>query len=102
MLGKFYSRYYDKTSPLVSVNEARKELFCPKNRTMENIPPNSTGPAAAHQAVQCTRLASGQPVTRPNNRHQLLKAAVGPLEQKQSLGSRWSSQPAAAKAVSEF
>jgi hypothetical protein len=30
---------YDKTSSLQAVNEARRELFCQKNRTMENIPP---------------------------------------------------------------
>jgi len=30
---------YDKTSCLVSVDEVWKELFCQKNRTMENIPP---------------------------------------------------------------
>ena len=30
---------YDKTSSLESVDEARRELFCQKNRTMENIPP---------------------------------------------------------------
>ena len=30
---------YDKTSDLQSVNEARRELFCQKNKTMENIPP---------------------------------------------------------------
>ena len=30
---------YDNTSSLESVNEQRRELFCQKNRTMENIPP---------------------------------------------------------------
>ena len=30
---------YDKTSSLSSVNETRKELFCQKNRAMENLPP---------------------------------------------------------------
>ena len=30
---------YDKTSDLEFVDEARRELFCYKNRTMENIPP---------------------------------------------------------------
>ena len=30
---------YDKTSCLVSVDEVQKELFCQKNRNMENIPP---------------------------------------------------------------
>ena len=30
---------YDKTSPLSSVNEARMELFCHKNREMDKLPP---------------------------------------------------------------
>ena len=30
---------YDKTSSLETVNEAQRQLFCQKNRTMENIPP---------------------------------------------------------------
>ena len=30
---------YDKTSSLEYVNEARRELFCQKNKTMETIPP---------------------------------------------------------------
>ena len=31
---------YDKTSNLESVNQARKDLFCQKSRTMETIPPS--------------------------------------------------------------
>ena len=30
---------YDKTSPLSSVNETRRELFCHKNRAMYKLPP---------------------------------------------------------------
>ena len=30
---------YDKTSNLESIDDARKEMFCQKNRTMESIPP---------------------------------------------------------------
>ena len=30
---------YDRTSPLTSVNEAREELFCRKNRAPDKIPP---------------------------------------------------------------
>ena len=30
---------YDKTSSLSLVNEAREELFCRKNRNVDNIPP---------------------------------------------------------------
>ena len=32
---------YDRTSPLSSVNEARRELFCQKNRAMDRLPPTS-------------------------------------------------------------
>ena len=32
---------YDRTSSLELVNEARKELFCKRNRTLENLPPTS-------------------------------------------------------------
>ncbi|KAG0721701.1 hypothetical protein GWK47_045906 [Chionoecetes opilio] len=86
MLERFTVVIYDKTSPLVSVNEARKELFCQKNRTMENIPPTQQA-LLQHTKRAGTRLASGQPVTRPNNRHQLLKAAVGHWMQNKVLGS---------------
>ncbi|KAG0727672.1 hypothetical protein GWK47_034171 [Chionoecetes opilio] len=48
--------------------------------------PQLNRPCCSTPSVQCTRLASGQPVTRPNNRHQLLKAAVGHWMQKQSPG----------------
>ena len=30
---------YDKTSPLSFVNDARKDLFCRKSRSMDRIPP---------------------------------------------------------------
>ena len=30
---------YDKTSPLISINESRKDLFCTKNRGMDRLPP---------------------------------------------------------------
>ena len=38
-LKRFTVVLYDKTSSLGSVDEARRELFCQKNRTMESIPP---------------------------------------------------------------
>ena len=39
ILERFCVVLYDKTSILGSVNEARRELFCQKNKTMEAIPP---------------------------------------------------------------
>ncbi|KAG0721985.1 hypothetical protein GWK47_045320 [Chionoecetes opilio] len=73
MLERFTVVIYDKTSPLVSVNEARKELFCQKNRTMENIPPTQQALlqhtkravyqagiwTTCHQAQQQTPTAEG-------------------------------------------
>ncbi len=38
-LERFTVVLYDRASSLESVDEARKELFCQKNRTMESIPP---------------------------------------------------------------
>ena len=40
LLERFCIVIYDRTSNLNSVNEARKELFCQKSRTMETIPPS--------------------------------------------------------------
>ena len=39
ILERFSVILYDKTSSQESVNEARRELFCQKNRKMETIPP---------------------------------------------------------------
>ena len=36
---RFTLLLYDKTSVLETVNEARRELFCKKNRNLENLPP---------------------------------------------------------------
>ncbi|KAG0717303.1 hypothetical protein GWK47_054725 [Chionoecetes opilio] len=77
--GTFTVRYIDKTSPLVSVNEARKDCFWPEKQNDGEHSPNSTA-LLQHTKVQCTRLASGQPVTKSQHRHQLLKAAVGTLD----------------------
>ncbi|KAG0730243.1 hypothetical protein GWK47_028666 [Chionoecetes opilio] len=102
MLERFTVVIYDKTSPLVSVNEARKELFCQKNRTMENIPPTQQALlqhtkravyqagiwTTCHQAQQQTPTAEGCGWT--------LDAET------KSWVPVWSSQPAAAKAVSEL
>ena len=39
LLEQFSAVLYDKTSDLKFFNEARRELFCQKNKTMKNIPP---------------------------------------------------------------
>ena len=45
LLERFTIVLYDKTSDLQHVNDARKELFCQKGKTMERLPPtqNSIG-----------------------------------------------------------
>ena len=61
---------YDKTSPLSSVNETRKELFCHKNRSMDRIPPTQNAllqhtQRAIYQAgiwTTCTQMQQVIPV----------------------------------------
>ena len=38
-LERFVVLMYDRTSECLAVNEARKQLFIQKSRTLENIPP---------------------------------------------------------------
>ena len=38
-LERFVIYMYIKSSPLLKVNDARKEIFCKKNQSMENLPP---------------------------------------------------------------
>ena len=38
-LERFTVNMYARTSPLTSVNDARKELFCPQSQAMECLPP---------------------------------------------------------------
>ncbi len=40
-LERFTVVLYDKFSTLQSVNEAHKELFCKKNKSLENLPPTA-------------------------------------------------------------
>ena len=39
LLERFTMGLHDKTNNETSLNEARKEMFSKKNRTLENIPP---------------------------------------------------------------
>ena len=54
---------YDKTSPQSSVNEAREELFCRKNRSIDNIPPTQNAllqhtKRAVYQGSNCTVMGA--------------------------------------------
>jgi len=39
LLERFTVVLYDKASDVLNVNEARKEIFTKKKRTLDNIPP---------------------------------------------------------------
>ena len=69
---------YDKTSSLGSVDEARRELFCQKNRTMESIPPTQDA-----LLQHCKRVAYQAGIWKQVNwlssKHPPLKDMVGHL-----------------------
>lgn len=50
-LERFTVLLYDITSNLLSVNEARRELFCKKKRSLENIPPTQVFPFLPSQSL---------------------------------------------------
>ena len=52
LLSRFVVLMYDKTSVLEDVNEARKQLFTQKNRSIENIPPTK-GALIQHAKRAC-------------------------------------------------
>jgi hypothetical protein len=47
---RFVVLMYDRTSDTMEVNEARKQLFTQKSRTLENIPPTQ---ATLRQHIKC-------------------------------------------------
>ena len=67
---------YDKTSNLEYVNEARRELFCQKNRTMETIPPTQDA-FLQHCRRAAYRLAFGAQVTELIRSCQVQKDMAG-------------------------
>ena len=48
LMERFTVGLYDKTSNGTSVNEARKEMFSKKNRTLENVPPSQVNGVIQH------------------------------------------------------
>ncbi len=54
---------YDKTSSLSSVDEAREDLFCHKNRAMDRIPP-TTNALLQHVSVLYSKQEFGQPALK--------------------------------------
>ena len=69
---------YVRTSSLECLNEARRELFCQKNRTMENIPPMQDAlQQHSNHNMHPIRLEFGLPVTSHNKKHPHQKSTVG-------------------------
>ena len=54
-LERFVILLYDRTSSETSVDEARKDMYCRKNRQIDNIPP--TADALYHNTMRCTFIA---------------------------------------------
>ena len=101
-LERFTIIMYDKSSGLQSVNEARKELFCKKSRTMENIPPTQE---ALLQHTKRVSYQSGIWATCENAQQQTPTAEgcgwTLDLETR-SWRPVWSNLPMAAKACNEL
>ena len=70
---------YDKASTSHSINQTRKELFCPKSVTMEKMPPTRNCWSKTPKG-RCTRLQSGQRVLKHSKRS---------LHQRNLLGKKW-------------
>lgn len=102
LLERFTVIIYDKTSSLLSVNEARRELFCQKNRTMESIPPTQEAllQHSKRAAYQARIWASSNQVQQKT---QTPEGCGWTLDtETKSWRPVWSSLPMASKACSEL
>ena len=101
LLEHFTIVMYDKTSSLERVDEARKEIFCQKGKTMERLPPTQDAllqhvKRVAYQAgIWCTSEQSEQH-TPPEGWGWTLE------EDSQSWVPVWNTLPMASKACSEL
>ncbi|KAG5899603.1 hypothetical protein JTB14_037265 [Gonioctena quinquepunctata] len=72
-LERLTSVLYDKTTPLSSINQMRKELFCQKNRAMDKLPPTEDAllqhiRRAVYQAgIWTTSTQTQQVIPSPND-----------------------------------
>ncbi|KAK3881908.1 hypothetical protein Pcinc_006173 [Petrolisthes cinctipes] len=66
LLERFTVILYDKTSALEHVDEARKELFCQKGKTMEALPPPMMH-CCSIESELLIRVEYGAPVSKANN-----------------------------------
>ena len=102
LLERFTVIIYDKTSSLLSVNEARRELFCQKNRTMESIPPTQEAllQHSKRAAYQARIWASSNQVQQKT---QTPEGCGWTLDtETKSWRPVWSSLPKVSKARSEL
>ena len=66
-------KVYDKSSPLCSINQVRKELFCHGNRAMERLPPTQDAllqhikRAVYQTGIWATSTQSQQVIPSPHN-----------------------------------
>ena len=66
-------KVYDKSSPLCSINQVRKELFCHGNRAMERLPPTQDAllqhikRAVYQTGIWATSTQSHQLIPPPHN-----------------------------------
>ena len=92
---------YDKTSSLEYVNEAQRELFCQKNRTMETISPTQDA-----FLQHCRRAAYQAGIWSTSDRaHQELPSPEGygwTLNTERKWSPVWTTLPVASKACSEL
>ncbi|KAG1654719.1 hypothetical protein GQR58_024872 [Nymphon striatum] len=102
LLERFVVVLYDKTSSLDSVDEARKELFCQKGRSIENIPPTQD---ALFQHVKRAAYQGGIWTTSEMiKQHRPLPDGWGWTKDPDSQSWRpvWTILPIASKACSEL
>ena len=101
-LERFAVLVYDKTSDLQHVDEARKELFCHKGKTMDRLPPTQDAllqhsKRVAYQAgIWCTSELNIQNAPTPEGWGWTFD------EQSRSWAPVWNTVPVASKACSEL
>ncbi len=84
-LERFTVVLYHKASTLASVNEAHRELFCKKSKSLENIPPTQDA-LLQHVRRAVFRVASGLLLHTISRMFLHLKVGVG--QKKMTLGNQ--------------
>lgn len=101
LLERYTVVVYDKTCQVTSVNEARKEMFSQRSKSMESIPPTQSAllehskRAAYQTGIWATCDISLQHAPSPENWGWTMK------RESQSWNPVWTTMPMASKACSE-